>query len=239
MLESQKTTILPEFNKLVKQIKHLGFDGVLYSFYPMYMYNKKIQPVLHNCENFTPFVNHYLENDYGNQDFVVRLALQGQREIDWWQEIDSGNTSDEEKKVTEYSKNNFNIHHGLTIVIPFYKFAVAAVSVVSMSDDTDIFQNMKNTHLSTLHECANEYHENIINSNKMLQLFISPILEKLNSKAKQVLKHLINGQPMKDIPNISQKYAEKILFGLRDDFGGVTTNELIHMLGLINLQKHL
>lgn len=228
-----------EFENLVKQIKSLNFDGVLYSFYPLYMYNKKVQPVLRHCETLTPFVKHYLKNDYGNHDFVVRLALQGQQEIDWWEEINAGDVSETERSVTEYGRDNFGIKNGFTIVMPFYKFAVAAVSVVGVSDDAEYFQQIKNTHLATLHKYANEYHESIIDSHKMLQLFINPILDKLNDTAKKVLKHTVSGQRMQDIEGVSTKYAEKVLSGLRDDFGGITTNELIHMLGATNLYKHL
>lgn len=236
---TQEPTNSPEFNSLIKQIKNMGFDGVLYSFYPMYMYNKKIQPVLHTCGKFTSFAEHYLKNNYGNRDFIMRLALQGQTEIDWWQEINAGNVNDEEKEVTEDAKHNFGIHHGFTIIIPFYKFAAAAISIISTNDGVDNFQSIKNMHLTVLHKHVNEYHEHVIDSRKMLQLFVNPILDKLNNNAKRVLKHLISGRPMREIPDISQKFAEKILLGLRDDFGGVTTNQLIHILGIINLQKYL
>jgi hypothetical protein len=50
-----------EFVKLTELVSKLGFDGVLYSFYPRPMYmNKKIQPVLHFSEKFNGFVEHYL-----------------------------------------------------------------------------------------------------------------------------------------------------------------------------------
>ena len=213
-IKVNKHTIFGEtFDGLVSEIKQIGFDGVLYSFFPRPMYlNSKIQPVLHFSENFTPFVTHYLENNYGNCDFILRLALEGRSEpIDWWEEISSGNVSEAEANVTQDAKQNFGIHHGLSLPVLSGSFAVSGISVVSMSNDIEKFEKLKSQSMAQLEEAASNYHTKIIMSREDMRFFIEPLLGRLNDTKKKVLKHLLSNQPMKTIPetsDISQKYAE-------------------------------
>jgi len=138
------------FDQLTSEINRLGYDGVLYSFFPRPMYlNSKIQPVLQYSDGYAPFVSHYLENNYGNRDFILRLALEGRNTpINWWEEI----------------------------------------------------------------------------------------------AKRKVLKHLLSNQPMKTIPEtegISQKYAEKVILMMRKEFGDISTNELLYILGMVHIHQYL
>jgi hypothetical protein len=47
------------FNDLVDTVCGLGYDGVMYSFYPKPVYaDKHIQPILHFSDVLSPFVEH-------------------------------------------------------------------------------------------------------------------------------------------------------------------------------------
>ncbi len=75
-----------------------------------------------------------------------------------------------------------------------------------------------------------------------MSLFIQPLLERLNDTRRKVLKHLVSGHPMKTIPDtsgISQRYAEKVLIDVRKEFGNISTNELIYILGMVHIHEHL
>lgn len=238
------STFNPDFNELTETVQQLGFDAVLYSFFPKPMFiNSDVQPVIFFSEKFAPFVNHYLNNDYGNRDFILRLALQGQKKpIDWWEEINKGNVTPEEIEVTRDAKDNFNIHHGLSIPVLYGTFAVAGISVISMNEDITNFQALKTSSLDELKTCADNYHRKIIKSKEELRFFISPLLANLTDTKKKVLKHLLSGQPMKTIPHtfgISKRYAEKTLISLRQEFGNISTNELIYILGMVNMHEYL
>ncbi len=130
------------FDILAGEVERLGWDGVLYTFFPKPMYmNSEIQPVFHYSKAFEPFVLHYLKNDYGNRDFILRLALEGREgPVDWWEEISKGSVSEKEKMVTTDAKINFGIHHGLSIPSLSGSFAVAGISVMSMDEDFDHFK---------------------------------------------------------------------------------------------------
>lgn len=237
-------SISREFIKLVSDVLELGFDGVLYSFIPKPIYaNKEIQPRLEYSKRFVPYVSHYLKHDYGRNDFVIRLCSEGRSEpIDWWEEINAGNLSDAERVVTEDAKNLFGIHEGLSIPVPSGKFAIAGISVICIKEDADYFQKIKHESLNTLQTYANAYHANVVQSHKKMQSFIYPLIDSLSDTKKKVLKHLISGQPMKTIPHnygISQRFAEKTLIGIRKDFGNISTNELMYMLGMINMDEYL
>ncbi len=233
-----------EFTKLTELVNSLGFDGVLYSFYPKPMYmNSEVQPVLHFSENFTGFVGHYLKNDYGNCDFVLRLALKGRREpIDWWEEIRVGHISPAEQVVTRDAKEKFGINHGLSIPVLYGTFAIAGISVILKQDNLEHFEELKRTTVVTLHTAARQYHTKIVRSREELRFFIHPMLDSLTDTKKKVLKHLMSGQPMKTIPRtkgVTQRYAEKTLLELRQEFGDISTNELMYILGMVNMDEYL
>jgi len=232
------------FSVMEDKINALGFDGVLYSFYPKPMYmNQNIQPVLQHSGSFTPFIGRYVEKNYGNRDFVLRMALQGRTDpVDWWQEIEQGNVSPEEQEVTQDARDNFGIQNGLSIPVLYGTFAIAGISVISSESDKAKFQALKAQSLDSLCDIATNYHSEVIKSTKELHFFILPLLESLNDTKRKVLKHLVSGQPMKtieDIHGVKQRYAEKVLLDIRKEFGGITANELIYILGMINILEYL
>lgn len=232
------------FKHLTEEVGELGFDGVLYSFYPKPLYvDKNIQPMLHFSDVFAPFVEHYIKNDYGNRDFVLRLAMKGRRKpIDWWHEINAGNVSPEERGVTEEARELFDIQYGLSIPVLSGVYAIAGISVVSRNKDPEYFATLKDSTLKDLKILANEYHGKVLLMKEELQFFIRPLLENLNETKKEVLRHLILGQPLKSIErryDISEGYAEQVLMKIRRDFGGISRNELLYILGMMNMYEYL
>ncbi|WP_020560016.1 helix-turn-helix transcriptional regulator [Thiofilum flexile] len=234
-----------EFALLTETISQLGFDGVLYSFYPKPMYlNSKIQPVLHYSNVLAPFVAHYIKNNYGNHDFVLRLILQNRKKkpIDWWEEINADHVTSEERVVTEDARQNFGIYYGLSIPALHGTYAVAGISVISQNPCATHFQQLKSLHMDKLFELSSQYHAKIINSREELRFFLLPLLQGLNETQKKVVKHTLEGLPMKAIPTtygITPKYAEKVWSNIRKEFGDITTNELIYIMGMVDLYEYL
>lgn len=232
------------FTTLTDAVTDFGFDGVLYSFYPKPMYlSKDVQPVLHYSASFAPFVAHYIKNNYGNRDFVLRLALQDWRKpIDWWGEINAGRVSREERAVTEEARNSFGIQYGLSIPAQRGTFAIAGISVISKNSSANHFQKLKKTHLTQLFALSGDYHHGVFHSKESLRFFIAPLLDGLNDTQKMVLRHVLTFKPMKSIPHtwgITPRYAEKVLVNIRQEFGNITTNELLYILGMVNIHEYL
>lgn len=232
------------FTALTEAVTDLGFDGVLYSFYPKPMYmNKEVQPVLHYSDGFAPFVAHYMKNDYGNRDFVLRMALQDWRKpIDWWEEINAGRVTPAERAVTEDARKIFGIQYGVSIPSLRGAFAIAGISVMSKNSSVTHFQKLKRTHLAKLFTLSHEYHATVFHSKESMRFFIQPLLASLNATQKTVLKHVLTFKPMKSIPHtcgITPRYAEKVYLGIRQGFGNISSNELIYVLGMINMHEYL
>ncbi len=237
-----KTT--KSFDQLVHEVRALGFDDVLYSFIPKPLYSHpKLQPRLHFSEGLASFIDYYIDNHFGNRDFVLRLANEGVVEpIDWWYEIDSGNVSGLEKEVTLAAKNLFGIHHGLSISVPHGKFAICGISVTSNKCDRENFNNLKTSSIERLSELADSYHRLIISQTNEVGFFVSPIVKSLSRKKLMVLQHILSGNPIIDIENhypISRRYAEKLLIQIKQEFGCKSTYELMYILGTIKLDMFL
>jgi hypothetical protein len=171
------------------------------------------------------------------------LALQDwKRAIDWWEEIHAGHVTREERAVTEDGRKNFGIQYGLSVPALRGTFAIAGISVISKNNSLGHFQKLKQAHLAQLFTLASEYHATVINSKESVRFFIQPLLESLNATQKIVLKHVLTGRPMKSIPRtsgITPKYAENVLANIRQEFGKITTNELIYILGMVNIHEYL
>ena len=234
-----------DFNELDQKIKSLGFDGVLYSFYPKTFHkNSSFQPIIQFSDCYAPFVEHYIKQDYGNKDFVLRLAFRGSRKfIDWWEEIRMGNVKKEEKVVTYDARDNFGIHHGLTIPVLKGANAIAGISVISLKPDLKAFQKIKSETLERLFIYADEYHAKILSRNDQICYFFESIVEHFDLPKKQVLKHILLGKPLKNIdetaPDIAPKSAEKIFANIRKEFGNIKTPQLIYLLGKMDAEKYL
>ena len=243
---SQKSTesFNPEFLELVRDVTRLGYDGVLYSFIPKPLFiNSKAQPVFQCSSVFAPCIDYYLQEGHGNNDFFIRLAFEGyDAPIDWWEQIDAGKVTDSERAVQEMVRAKFGIYHGLTVLVLHGTFAIAGISVISKVNDAEHFRKLKHDSLEVLQMCANRYHTRIIQSNEDMRFFITPLLERLSDTKKNVLRHLMSGSPMKNIPetyNITHRYAEKVLLSIRKEFGDISTNELMYILGMTNMKEFL
>jgi len=233
------------FNELDQKIKSLGFDGVLYTFYPKTFHkNESFQPIIQFSDCYTPFIEHYIEHDYGNRDFVIRLAFRGHLDvIDWWEEIGKGSVKKDEKVVTYDARDNFGIHHGLTILILKGSNAIAGISVISFEPDLEAFQKLKSEALEQLFIYTKEFHAKVLSNNDQICSFFGSIVENFDPPKKLVLKHVLLGKSFKNIdetaPNINPKSAEKIFANIRKEFGNLKTPQLIYILGKMDAEKYL
>jgi hypothetical protein len=195
-------------------------------------------PNAHAAGGCTP-----LKNDYGNQDFVLRLALSGREDpIDWWEEIKQGNIPPEEQVVTQDARQLFGIQYGFSVPVLDGTFAIAGISVITQNADHEHYQALKQANMKRLWNAARTYHTHIMGSIEALRFFIAPLLGNLTETKKKVLRHKLSGQPMKSIPHtmgVTQRYAENVLAELRREFGVRSTDELMYILGVINIHRFL
>lgn len=233
------------FSNLCDTVEQLGFDGVIYSFYPKTLHKSpEIQPILQYSDRFAPFVRHYIEQDYGNRDFVIRLAFKGHKRcIDWWEEINNGNVRPDELEVTIDARDNFGIQNGMTIPILRGPYAIAGISVITFNPSQPYFEQLKSEKLDELINSASDYHFALMTGDDGIYAFVSNVIACLSEPQKLVLQHLLRNQPMKAItvwnPEISVKNAERILRTIKKELGDISTNQLMYLLGRMDAKKYL
>jgi DNA-binding CsgD family transcriptional regulator len=80
-----------------------------------------------------------------------------------------------------------------------------------------------------------------MSSSHLHPFFLAAILDRLTAKEKNLLRFIVQGKPMKsaDVPDVSYKYNDKLLHGIRAKLGGVSKGRLIYHLGLLHILDHM
>jgi len=236
-------TLEEKFSALEYEVTLSGFDGVLYTFIPkLSRLTESLQPVFQFSESYAEIIENYQKQNFNRNDFTIRLVEGGKLSIiDWWVEAKKLSLNKEEKYVNKVAKEKFGVSKGITFPTLSNDMGVAGASIISFKPEyaNKKIDSKKLEHLKT---CCRMYHDHTMIHQDARYKFILPILETLTTKKKIVLKHLISGQPMKNInetADITTRYAEKLLVELRKDFGDISKNELIYFLGLLNITEYL
>lgn len=229
-----------KFSILEEVMAKAGFDAVLYSFYPkLSQLAKSLQPVFQFSRGYKPLLENYQKENFSDNDFVIRLVTEGAVEpIDWWFHAKKVKISVQEKKVNHIARHQFGVTKGICLPTLTNDLGIAGVNLISFKAE-DEHRELDAENLENLHNCARMYHNHIMISKNEQSQFILPILDILTPKKKLVIKHLISGKPMKSIEGVTERYAEKLLLELRKGFGNISKNELIYLLGLINISEYL
>lgn len=232
----KKFSILEDF------ILDAGFDGVFYSFFPkLSSLSNTLQPAFQFSNCYAAFIKEYQDNNYIQHDFIMRLIEEGNHEIiDWWKEEELTKLSDNEKLLCNTIKNKYKVTKGLTFPTLNNNHGFAGASIVSFkSTYKDI--KIENEVLKQLKDSVQIYHDHMMMHQDDRYKFILPLLKSLTVKKKIVIKHLISGQPMKKIEEhgVTERYGEKLLLEIRKSFGDISKNELIYLLGLLNISEYL
>jgi len=236
-------TLEEKFSALEHEVALSGFDGVLYTFIPkLSRLTEYLQPVFQFSESYADLIENYQKQNFSRNDFTIRLIEDGKLSIiDWWIEAKKTSLNKEEKHVNKITKEKFGISKGITFPTLSNDMGIAGVSIISFKPEY-ANKEIDSEVLERLKTCCRMYHDHTMIHQDARYEFILPILETLTTKKKNVLKHLISGQPMKNInetADITTRYAEKLLVELRKDFGDISKNELIYFLGLLNITEYL
>ncbi|WP_299875983.1 autoinducer binding domain-containing protein [uncultured Cocleimonas sp.] len=236
-------TLTDKFSLLEKEITNSGFCGALYTFIPkLTRLTTSLQPVFQHTDSYQPIINYYHKNDFSRHDFIIRLIEEGiLHTIDWWEEANKMDLSKKEQQLITVVKETYGITKGFTFPTLSNDLGYAAVSIISFEDsytnktvNADILEHLK--------KCSRLYHDHAMIHQDARYKFILPILKTLTPKKIALIRYLISGKPMKNISkevDISTRYAEKLLIEIRKQFGNISTNELIYLLGLLNIPEYI
>lgn len=229
-----------KFSILEKITEDSGFDGVLYTFIPKLSRLINLRPFFQFSNSYKKIVENYQLNNFSQNDFILRLLEEGiSKPIDWWEVSRTLKLSKEEEHVNYVTRNQFGVIKGISFPTLNSDLGLAGVSIISFNPNYENKKIEEKT-LTNLHKSIRIYHDHMMIHQDDRYQFILPLLNSLTAKQKIVIKHLISGQPMKNIEGfgVTERYGEKLLYELRKNFGDITKNELIYLLGLLNISEY-
>lgn len=224
----------------------LGFEGVLYAYVPRLHLEARlaVAPVFQVSASRNPvFMEHYRQEGLERHDFTLNGILQGRKDpIDWWGEERKGILTPDEHKLIVLAKEDYGIRNGLTIPLLNGAQGVAGASIASSEPDR-LYARLKQENFAAFLSCTRIFHAHVMDSVELRQFFLAPMLGLLTDKEKRLLEFVVKGKPMKQVsdylPDVSPKYAERLLETIRAKFGGINKNRLIYYAGLLQLLDHL
>jgi hypothetical protein len=242
----QATTLDEAFAAYEQLVQKLGFDGVLYTFVPQIYFDAKlsITPLFKTSDAYCPaFLKHYQEAGFDQHDFTVKQITHGEtRVIDWWGESRKGLLTPQESTVIITAREEYGIRNGMTLPLLGGMPGFGGVSCISSEKDT-AYQLLVSEKLYVLQLCTQLFHEHVMAQPHLKIYFLAALLDQLTPKEKRLLQFVISGLPMKILPDymadISQKYGERLLDGIREKFGGINKVRLIYYIGLLHLHHYL
>ncbi len=214
-----------------KYIHQLHFNGVVYSFIPKMTLEKEQSPIFQYSDTYQDFLAHYLAEDFSKQDFTIREIQLNQQlnPMDAWEYERKGMLSKKERSVIEIAREDYGIINTLSIPIMNKEIGIAGVTVFS-TEQTALFNKIKAENIETLRILTHQFNEKIIYQSHFFKNFLPPQLLNLTKKEQYILKFIIQGKTMKELPEdyISHRYGEKILGIIRKKFGNISTNQVIY-----------
>lgn len=237
------------FKALNDLVELLGYDGILYTFIPRFKLNSDSlkHPIYSVSGGYSPeFISHYMEARFDRQDAMIKAISDGQlATMNWWEEVQRGNLSSEEKLVLDTARQDYGISNGITIPVLTGDQGIAGASIISNDKDRLFLINLiENQEL--LECCVKLFYKKVMLEPWKSKVFVEPLLGSFNSNERSVMKSLIVGKSAKIIASdmgIGIKYVEKITRQLRFKFSGendlgnpnISTAELVYQAGLLSL----
>jgi hypothetical protein len=232
-----------KFSLLEKEVRKAGFNAALYTFIPkLSQLSNSLEPVFQYSNIYQQRMRDYKNNQTYRDDFVIRLFELGNTQcIDWWEISKQIELTKKEKHANHKTKEHFGVSRGISFPTLNNDMGIAYVSVIKLKDNTsnnDISSEM----LAYLNKCSQVYHDHAMTHQDLRYHFILPILRTLTPKKVTLIEYLISGKPINCISkheNISTRYAEKLLIETRKQFGNISTNELIYLMGCLNIAEYI
>lgn len=229
-----------------QQVQDLGFEGALYAYIPRLHLEAQLNaaPVFKVSASRNPaFMEHYQQAGLEKDDFTLRGIMQGRTDpIDWWGEERSGILTPAERNLIVMARDDYGIRNGVTVCTLNGEQGVAGASVISSEPDR-LYDKLKQENFTAFTLCTGVFHAHVMDRIYLHQFFLEPMLGLLTDKEKKLLAFIVMGKPMKQVsdylPNVTPKYAERLVEGIRKKFGGINKNRLIYYAGLLHLLDHL
>lgn len=223
-------------------IRQLGFDGATYTFVPRIQWELLPKlPAVFLYTNPYPlgFLEHYERERLDRHDFTIRRVLSGETApMDWREHELSGQLSADEVGLIRLAKEKYGILNALSIPL-LEERGAAGMSVISFKEDTE-FYALKQEALALLLNFTYLFHHLVFADS--LRQFVSPIVQSLSEKEREVLVYKSRGKVIKNINfdlGIDDGYANNLFSSMKKRLGNVRTERLLYLFGLLNALPEL
>ncbi|NOQ13350.1 MAG: hypothetical protein GQ583_02560 [Methyloprofundus sp.] len=249
----QARNINEAFSAFEQHVIKLGFEGALYTFIPRISLDTNFPhaPVYLVSENYSPkYLDHYMDACFYQHDPAIKAIEKGElTPFDWWEEIHKGKMNKVEQGTIVTAREDYQIMHGITIPTMSDNRGIAGASFISSENDR-LYGKLKAVNLEQLQLCTQLFHSAVLSKSFLVNPFIQPLIEKLTTKEKGLLRGLSAGKSMKTIAlelETEVRYLDKVLRHTREKFSEVelngqakiNKNQLVYYMGLLNLLDHL
>lgn len=232
------------FKALEQSIELLGFSGVIYSSIPIGLNALSNDDLvfLRSAHFSAAFLDHYTEANFSADDFTIKRIQNSNLNIaDWWAEEQKGLLLPEERHVIEVARTDYKITNGISIPMSSTPHHIAGASVIS-GESKAFFAKLLAENLPTLQTLITLFHHRVQGNTEFKKTFYLPVLSKLNTREKQILKFTLSGKAYKTLDNsygLSASAAANIRTELFKKFGVSNVSELVYLAGLHNLTAML
>lgn len=234
------------FQVYEEYVHQLGFDGVLYAFFPLLMMNpevKNINPAYYASDSYSKeYLKHYVGSNYYQQDYALKqMALGAQTAIFWWDSAPL--MTRKEQEVIKVAKE-YGLEDGFVLPMGTKSEGIAGASVISQNKDRSAFERLKEKSLTDLKIITQIFHEHVSCHHKLYAPFIFPLLERLSPTEQVVLRQALKNIQQNEHMSVSikklssktgfgEKTCENSLTKIKKKLGLKSTNQLIYNAGVL------
>jgi len=234
------------FKLLIHSVQQLGFDGVLYMSTPLGLVsNRERQPlfIFQASDAYTPvFLEHYTQANFFENDYTVKATSTGNMElIDWWGKTRENALTKNEQKVFTVAREEYKMRNGLSIPTLCTPYEIAGASVTS-ADSDQTFSQLLSDNAKYIKTIIRLFHYRVQADLECKKVFISPLLEDLSIKERQLLKFIVTALPLKMIDihyDISPGYAKNMISSVCEKLAVKNIHELRYFLGIHRIIEFL
>ena len=235
-------TFEEKYQLYTQYVQKLGFESCAYTFVPSAVSDTALShpPIFIKSDEFSDsFIEQYAVDRFDERDFTLRAAKENMLfPMEWQACINTNYLTQPEKDVLILAKNEHNINHGVTIPVMNESIGIAGFSLTNALMDKN-FNRLKRENLETLQLISKAFHDIVFSKPYSYHAFIPQHLLQFSDKEKIVLDFVMRGKSMADLEKsnepVSRRYGEKLLAGVKERFGGVSTNELIRYITQLDL----
>lgn len=238
-------TVEEKFKQLEVFTESLGFEGVLYTFIPSLYGDKTVPdfvPVYMTSRHFNQgYLEHYAAAEFSRSDPFIAAVVNGEKaSIDWWGRHQFTPYKGSALEVIRVAKEDYGVRNGVTIPLHSSDKGIAGATLIT-GDEGEVFTALKYERLAEAEVACRIFHDHLSSNLEWHLPFLYPLASQMNSTEQKVLKFILDGGAVKQLPdiNVSERYGYNVMRHIRNGFGFRSNEQMIHRLTRLGITEIL